>query len=56
MRNVDELRQHAKEIAKQCEDRKYTIEDTRMLLSVLKNEISQCEEAYKNNMFKALAR
>lgn len=54
-KKVFELRKHAKEITRQCEDRGYSIKDTRLLLAILKDEISQCEEAYKEHSFKALA-
>lgn len=53
---MEKLRRHAKEICKQCEDRGYTVEETRLLSSIMKDEIRQCEEAYKKSKFKALVK
>lgn len=53
--NVEELRKHAKEITKQCEEKGYTIEEAEMLVHVLQNEIDQCKKIILQKNFKALA-
>lgn len=52
---IKELRKHAKEITKECEERGYTFVDAEMLCAVLKDEISQCEKATQKRNFQALA-
>ena len=52
---IKELRKHAKEITKKCEERGYTFEDAEMLCAILKDEISQCEKATKKRKIQALA-
>lgn len=54
MWDLTELRKHAKEITKDCEKKGYTVEQTSMLVAVLKDEISKCNEACKKNSFIAL--
>lgn len=56
MKEIRELREHAKEITKQFEDKGYTVEDVHLLLAVLNDEIRQCEEAVKKEQFKALTK
>lgn len=56
MKDIKGLREHAKEITKQFEDKGYAIEDVHLLLAVLTDEIRQCEEAFKKKQFKALAK
>lgn len=56
MKDIRELREYAKEITKQFEDKGYTVEDVHLLLAVLNDEIRQCEEVVKKEQFKALAK
>lgn len=55
MWNIEKLREHAKEITRDCEKRGYTIEETELLPEVLKNEVNQCKRREKEKPFKALA-
>ena len=54
MVTLEKLREFAKEITKECEKRKYTIEETEMLSHVLKDEINQCKKELNKKGFKAL--
>lgn len=54
MWDISELRKFAKEITRECEKRKYSISEVELLVSVLKDEVSQCKKAENNRRFKAL--
>lgn len=54
MRSIEKLREHAKEITKECEKRKYNIEEAEMLVHILKDEINQCKKELNRKDFKAL--
>lgn len=51
MWSTPKLREHAKEILKECEKRGYTIEETEMLPAVLKDELYRCSKELKKNKF-----
>lgn len=55
MWDTQKLRKHAKEIAKQCEEKGYTVEEAEMLVHILKDEVSQCRKAPSERRFKTLA-
>ncbi len=55
MWDTQKLRKHAKEIAKQCEEKGYTVEEAEMLVHILKDEVSQCRKVPSERRFKTLA-
>lgn len=54
MVSIEKLREFAKEITKECERRKYTIEETELFSHILKDEINQCKKELNRKGFKAL--